>query len=259
VTTEQPTAPFDNAPAATVPAYMIYMVLDTSKSMWRPRPRGGPESAPLSQFIRRIPRMLRLLADHPVTNQLASISVVAFNDQPEILRPISSLEQAATISKPSRGLGTDYAGVLKFLIAQHKKDVRSVKQSRARDDYSVDIARPWIFFITDGRAYAQRENQPDSEWMRERDLLTGPPIEARIVTMGLPGADEDALWLLATGDARGKRNAFIARNPDDSAELSKSVIDAIGSSISTSAGSGTLTIRTPAGMVRVEGPRRARD
>jgi uncharacterized protein YegL len=253
------TTMFENAPAPSVPAYMIYLVLDTSKSMWRPARGGGPESVPMNQFVRRIPRMLRTLADHPVTNKLASVSVLAFNDQPEILRPISSLEQAAAIASPSQGFGTDYASMLKFLVGQHRKDVREVKKSRGRHDYSVDIARPWIFVITDGRAYAQRANQRDSEWLRERDRLTAPPIEARIVTLGLPGADVDALWLLATGDEAGKRNAFIARDPEHSDALSKSVIDAIGSSISTSAGSGTLTIKTPAGMDRVEGPRHARD
>ncbi|WP_433360119.1 vWA domain-containing protein [Actinoplanes sp. CA-142083] len=253
------TTSFENVPAPSVQAYMIYLVLDTSKSMWLPRPRGGPESAPLKQFERLIPRMLRVLADHPVTNKLASISVVAFNDRPEILRPISSLEQAATIAKPSKGYGTDYASMLKFLVGQHRKDVREVKKSRSRQDYGVDIARPWIFVITDGRAYAQRQNQADSEWLKERDRLIAPPIEARVVTLGLPGADDDALWLLATGDETGKRNAFIARDTEHSDELSKSVIDAIGSSISTSAGSGTLTIKTPVGMDRVEGPRHARD
>jgi len=253
------TTSFENVPAPSVQAYMIYLVLDTSKSMWLPRQHGGPESVPLNQFVRRIPRMLRVLADHPVTNKLASISVLAFNDRPEILRPISSLEQAATIARPSRGFGTDYASMLKFLVGQHRKDVREVKKSRARNDYGVDIARPWIFVITDGRAYAQKQDQADSEWLRERERLIDPPIEARIVTMGLPGADDDALWLLATGDETGRRNAFIARDPEHSDELSRSVIEAIGSSISTSAGSGTLTIKTPVGMDRLEGPRRARD
>jgi uncharacterized protein YegL len=250
---------FENVPAPSVQAYMIYVVLDTSKSMWLPRRAGSPDSVPVKQFIRRIPRMLRVLADHPVTNKLASISVVAFNDTQEILRPISSLEQAATISNPSFGLGTDYAGLLKFLVGQHRKDVRQVKKSRSREGYGVDIARPWIFVITDGRAFAQRRNQADSEWLREHGRLIAPPVEARIVTLGLPGADDDALWMLATGDESGKRNAFIARSPEHSDELSKSVIDAIGSSISTSAGSGTLTIKTPVGMDRVEGPRHARD
>lgn len=255
---ESTTTAYDEVPAASVPAYLIYIVLDTSKSMWR-TPRGGnPASTPMEVFKRNIPRMLLKLALDPLVNQLTSISVVAFNDRPEVLRPIGSLEHAATIRPPSKGFGTDYRGVLRFLIGQHRKDVRDVKLSRARENYPIDVARPWIFFITDGRAYAQGVDQPDSAWLPERDELAGPPIGARVVTLGLPGADEDALWLLATGDDHGSRNAFIANDPRDTVALSAGVCTAIGSSIGASTGSGTLIIKPPPGMSQVRGPRRAR-
>jgi uncharacterized protein YegL len=243
----------DSARAASVRTYLIYVVLDTSESMRKPRPGGAPQE----HFIRLIPKMLRELADHPVTNSLASVSVVAFNDHPEVLRPMTSLYQAAPIRQPTLGYGTDYAAVLKFLVGQHPKDVREIKLSRSRDDYNVDVARPWIFFVTDGRPYANEADQEMSEWSGYRERLCESPIGARIVAIGLPGADRETLWHLATGSENGTRNAFISDRDTNPGALPKSVVDAIKSSISASASTGRLTIRTPVGMQRIEGPRHA--
>src|SRR5689334_1956324 len=96
----------------------------------RDAPQNGNAQA---HFEKLIPQMLRQLAGHPVINSQAAASVVAFNDEPEVLRPMTSLDRAAQISKPRVGYGTDYAGVLKFLCAQHTKDERAVKLHRARN------------------------------------------------------------------------------------------------------------------------------
>jgi uncharacterized protein YegL len=238
-----------------VRTYLIYVVLDTSESMRRPRRGEAQHGAPQQHFVRLIPQMLRELSSHPVTNSLASVSVLAFNDEPEILRPMTALNQAAAIGKPRLGYGTDYAAVLKFLVAQHRKDVQQVKLSRLRDDYGVDVAKPWVFFITDGRPFANDANQEESAWMHHRDQLAGGAINARIAAIGLPGADRDVLWKLSTGNDNGTRNAFISNRSTNARELSESVVAAIQSSITTSASVGLLTIRTPVGMERIEGPR----
>ncbi|GGM27972.1 hypothetical protein ACFFX1_11650 [Dactylosporangium sucinum] len=250
------TTQFDNPPAASVRTYLIYVVLDTSESMRVPKPGTQQRSAPLDHFIDLFPRMIRELAANPVTNNLAAVSVLAFNDDAEVLRPMTPLDRAVPIGKPRIGFGTDYAGVLKFLVAQHVKDVRAVKQDRSRDGYNVDVARPWIFFVTDGRPFAHDADQAKAEWMQYREQLTDPPTEARIVAIGLPGADEDVLWWLATGNEHGlRRNAFISdQRRADPKELSVSVVDAIKSSISASARTGLLSIRTPVGMRRIDGP-----
>jgi uncharacterized protein YegL len=253
--TANPTAPFEGANDSRVRTYLIYVVLDTSESMRRPRRGEAQHGAPQQHFIRLIPQMLSELSSHPVTNSLASVSVLAFNDEPEILRPMTALNQPAMISKPRLGYGTDYAAVLKFLVTQHRKDVQQVKLSRLRDDYGVDVAKPWIFFITDGRPFADDANQDESAWMPHRDKLAGDAIGARIAAIGLPGADRDVLWKLATGNDHGTRNAFISNRSTNARELSESVVTAIQSSITTSASVGLLTIRTPIGMERIEGPR----
>ncbi|GAA4443781.1 vWA domain-containing protein [Phytohabitans houttuyneae] len=253
--TYQSAAPSDGARTAKVRTYLIYVVLDTSESMRRPWPEAPQDGGSQAHFVRLIPRMLRELADHPVTNKLASVSVLAFNDEPEILRPMTSLDQPAAIRPPRLGYGTDYARVLRFLADQHRKDVRAVQQSRMRDGYTVDVARPWIFFVTDGRPFARERNQSMDEWMGHRRRLTDEPVGARLAAIGLPGAERDILWHLATGSEDGRRNAFIADRRTNPKELSESVVDAIKSSISTSASTGLLTIRTPVGMRRIEGPR----
>ncbi|MEV4518459.1 VWA domain-containing protein [Dactylosporangium sp. NPDC049525] len=235
--------------------YLIYLVLDTSESMRRPSREAPQHGNAQEHFERLIPRMLRQLAAHPVLNKMAAASVVAFNDEPEILRPMTSLDRAASTNRPKIGYGTDYAQVLKFLGDQHTKDVRTVKLNRENDNYAVEVAAPWIFFITDGRPYARNLDQELSEWMVHRDRLVNPPIGARIVAIGLPGADRDTLYSLSTGQANGMRNAFIADRSSNLRELSESVVSAIESSISTSATTGLLTIRTPVGMSRIDGPR----
>jgi uncharacterized protein YegL len=241
------------AEISRVRTYLIYLVLDTSESMRRP-PREAPEHGNAqAHFERLIPKMLRQLSGHPVINSLAAASVIAFNDEPEVLRPMTSLDRAAVISRPRIGYGTDYAAVLRFLDKQHTKDVRTVKLHRARDNYEVDVAAPWIFFITDGRPYARSEDQETAEWLGHRDRLVNPPIGARIVAIGLPGADRNTLWQLATGQSSGMRNAFIAERTSNLRELSQSVVSAIESSISASASTGLLTIRTPIGMQRIDG------
>jgi len=238
----------DGAQQSRVRTYLIYLVLDTSESMRR---NGNAQA----HFERLIPVMLQQLAAHPVINGLAAASVVAFNDNAETLRPMTSLDRAASIRKAKEGYGTDYAAVLRFLAKQHKVDVRAVKLDRTRDNYVVDVAAPWIFFITDGRPFARNNDQELSEWIVHRDQLVNEPIGARIVAIGLPGSDRDTLYHLATGQADGVRNAFIAERTNNLRELAESVVSAIESSIATSASSGLLTIRTPDGMERIVGPR----
>lgn len=249
--TDEPTAAVDRARSA-VRGYLIYVVLDTSESMRRP-PRSAPRaSSPLAHFERHIPRMLRQLADHPVTNSLASVSVVAFNDEPEVLREMSPLHRPTPIRRPRLGYGTDYASVLRFLVRQHARDVRTVRLTTQRDDYSVELAPPWIFFITDGRPFAHDANQPTSAWLGPRDQLVDPPVGARIVALGLPGADQAVLWRLATGQHTGARNAFIAERSADPGGLAASAVAAIQTSVAASVSTGQLVIRTPDGMRRID-------
>jgi uncharacterized protein YegL len=204
--------------------------------------------------------MLRELADNPIINDIAAVSVLAFNDRPEILRPMSTLKRASSIAYPSEGYATNYAAVLRFMVEQHARDVRSVRMDRRRTDpdaYLIDVARPWVFFITDGRPFANGAFQPAREWLAQRERLVSGQIQARVVAIGLPGAEEGVLWRLATGDEDEQtRNAFIANRRTNPGELAASVVRAISSSISNSTRAGRLTIDPPDGMRRIDGDQR---
>ncbi len=242
------------SPQPSVRVYLIYVVLDTSESMRRIRTDAPQLGSAYDHFTRLVPRMLRDLADSPVTSSLAWVSVLAFNDEPQVLRPMTSLSRAVAVERPALGYGTDYAAVLHFIVGQHAKDVRSVKLERASDHYQVDVSPPWIFFISDGLPFAHGEDQATEEWIAPRDRLTGPLIEARIIALGLPGADQDVLWQIASGTGDDRRDAFISDGSDDPSELAESVSRAILSSISASVRTGRVTMRTPAGMHRIEAP-----
>lgn len=240
--------------------YLIYLVLDASLSMrlhlrtGRPNPDGSLRHTHLGQFTDLIPRMLRILSEHPVVNTLASISVVGFNDVVQVLRPMSTLGRPSAIAAPPEGDATDYAAVLRFLGRQYHRDVRSVHRERHRPNERVVTASPWIYFITDGRPYTGRRRQPPEEWLPHRDALVEGEAGARLVALGLHGASREPLWRLATGTGDGVRNAFIASPDADPGSLADSIVSAIGDSISdsmTSDSAETLLIDIPDGMERI--------
>ncbi|MBO4208460.1 vWA domain-containing protein [Micromonospora echinofusca] len=250
-----------DSPAAVRRYYLVYLVLDASPSMRVDLGTGEVERSGdlgntyLGQFTRLISRMLRELSDNPVVNSLTSVGVLAFHQRPQILRPMSDLARPQVIGMPDRGPYTDYASVLRFLVAQYPRDVRAVLTERHRPDEEITTARPWVFFITDGRPYAQGRPQRDDEWLPHRNALVDGDIGARIVAIGLPNANEQALWKVASGPPGRPRNALIADGADSSS-LAASIVAAIKRSITasvTSAASGNLLIDVPRGMRRATG------
>ncbi|MEV0129414.1 vWA domain-containing protein [Dactylosporangium sp. NPDC050688] len=245
--------------------YMIYIVLDASLSM-RIDLRTGevdpddPRNTALGQFTQLLVPMLRALAENPVVNSLVSVGVVAFNDHAEDLRKMTTLTSPGVIKPPGKGRSTDYAAVLRHLVAQHGQDAAQVRKDRHRPEAVITTGRPYVFFVTDGRPYAHGRDQRTDEWMPHREVLTTGPIGARIVTIGLRGAHEDTLWLLATEGDGAARNAFIARPDADPSALSGSVVNAIRRSITrslSSGGSGAVLFDVPDGMRRINGGRHA--
>jgi uncharacterized protein YegL len=241
--------------------YLIYIVLDTSKSMrmvpGTDRPARNREELRLTQmgrFSTIIPQLLYDLSQIPTVAPRSSFCVVAFNDVPEELLPPTSLQDALTIKAPSLGTATDYAKVLCELADKHPERATATLRRKQRElgpGTEVEVARPWIFFITDGRPTVGDQYQSDREWQAERERLTGPPIGARIAAIGLPGADERVLWELSTGDKR-ERNAFIAKPDLDPALLATSVGELISRSVKASLRLGQLVIQEPPDMRRID-------
>ena len=123
---------------------------------------------------------------------------------------LTSLAEPPNIRAPCDGSQTNYVAALRFLRQRIDDDVRTMRAKASSTYFRVSVARPLVFFITDGAAYAADRYQDPAEWLPIRDSLVGAPVAARIAAIGLHGAHPRTLWALATGSDGGRRNAFIA-------------------------------------------------
>jgi uncharacterized protein YegL len=237
--------------------YPIYILLDVSASMRRAEP---PRTAPLTAFKKMIPDLIMSLSESRSLAKAAWISVIAFSDQAEMLCSMSSLAEPVSVRDPRDGGQTDYLAALRFLHERMAPDRIAIQTHGSNQNYRVDVARPLVFFITDGAPYAKDRYQRPDEWMPYRNLIVGGPGGARMAAIGLDGAHPRTLWSVATGEDDGRRNAFIALPATDPASrlsagdsLAASVINVIERSIKLSVQAGEMVIEVPAGMRRVDG------
>ncbi|GAA2540741.1 hypothetical protein GCM10010435_05230 [Winogradskya consettensis] len=232
-------------------SYPIYIMLDSSASMRRRLP-GAP--APQEEFEQMIPDLIMSLSDSRSLAKAAWISVIAFGDRPELLCPMTSLAEPVQVRSPRDGGHTDYAGALRFLHERIEVDRVAIEAHGAAGNYRTKVARPLVFFITDGAPYAHGEFQRPGEWMPYREKIVAEPVQARIAAIGLHGAHQGTLFAIATGKGR-ERNAFIATARDEGAgdSLAESVITVIERSIKLSVRTGEMVIDEPRGMRRVHG------
>jgi uncharacterized protein YegL len=238
--------------------YPIYILLDVSKSMRSAPPAQTP---PLTTFKAMIPDLILSLSESRPLAKAAWISVIAFSDDAEVLCPMSSLSGPVSVRSPRDGGQTDYLAALRFLYDRMAPDRIAIETHGSGQHYRVNVARPLVFFITDGAPFANDRYQRPDEWMPYRDLIVDGPDGARVAAIGLAGAHPPTLWSVATGEADGRRNAFIAlpatgpasgrRSAGDN--LAASVINVIERSIKLSVQAGELVIEVPAGMRRVDG------
>ncbi|TDC48819.1 VWA domain-containing protein [Micromonospora sp. KC207] len=230
--------------------YPVYILLDVSGSMRRSTP--GSRS-PQAAFTEMIPDLIMSLSDSPALSKAVWISVIAFGDRPELLCPMTSLDGPVLVRSPRDGRQTDYVAALRFLGERIAEDNRTIEAHGARLGHRVKVARPLVFFITDGAPYAEDRYQMPAEWMPYRDRLVAPPVEARIATVGLPDAHPRTLWEIATGRPDGRRNAFLAKPGAAGDGLARSVVEVVERSITLSVRAGEMIMDEPHGMRRVNG------
>lgn len=243
------------APLSERKGYPIYIMLDVSASMRRSEP---PHPAPLTAFKTMIPDLIMSLADSRSLAKAAWVSVIAFSDQAQVLCPMSPLTGPVSVRSPHDGRQTDYLRALRFLHERLAPDRIAIESDGAARHYRAKVARPLVFFITDGAPYAAGRYQRPEEWMPYRDLVVAGPAGARVAAIGLTGAHPPTLWSVATGEPDGRRNAFIALpSAHDHAlsagdSLAASVINVIERSIKLSVRAGDMVIDVPSGMRRVD-------
>jgi len=230
--------------------YRIYVMVDVSSSMQR-IPDGETQS-PHDRFLLLVPDLTLTLMESPQVRTTCWLSIVAFNETAHLVLPISPLRQPPAVGEMPRGGQTDYAAALQFLHESIRTDSTVIQSEAAQRSTQVELARPLVFFISDGKPEVSRAAQPEDEWVPIRNALANGTIGARIAAIGLDGADEDVLWKLSTGDAQ-HRNAFIATNEMSSTRLAETILLAIRRSVQASVLAGDMVIETPDGMRRIGG------
>jgi uncharacterized protein YegL len=211
-------------------------------------PNGEIES-PFDRFQTLVPDLVFSLREYVQVRTTCWLSFVAFSSTAQVVLPIMSLRGVPTTSPYPPGGQTDYVAALNLLGERIPLDRDTIIRELGNTLSAVTVARPLIFFITDGKPFVGKTTQPRQDWMAARDALTGP-LEARVAAIGLPGADERVLLDLATGDTR-RRNAFIANGGSSATKLADNVMDAIMHSVQRSTEVGDMVIETPTGMRRL--------
>lgn len=228
--------------------YRIYVMVDVSSSMQR-IPEGETQS-PHDRFLLLVPDLTLTLMESPQVRTTCWLSIVAFNETAHLVLPIAPLRQPPAVGELPRGGQTDYAAALQFLSERIRTDAGAIRNGAAQRSTEVELARPLVFFISDGKPQVSRAFQSEAEWVPIRDAITNGSSGARIAAIGLDGADETVLWKLATGDNE-HRNAFIATNEMSSTKLAETILLAIRRSVQASVLAGDMVIETPDGMRRI--------
>jgi uncharacterized protein YegL len=227
----------------------IYLMLDVSESMWR-RDGYGPSS--LDVFQPLVDKLVLDLGALPRIKTGVWLSVLAFSDDVQVLRPMSPLiPPDHPMAEPAMGRETNYTRALQFLADQFEPDANRIRQGVARAGHQARIRRPLVFIITDGAPFANGRDQPDAAWQRERERVVGDRMRAWIAAVSVRHEHERTLWELATGDRRtGERNAFLAEVDAPAEDLAASIRQCIAISISKSVRAGEQVMRVPHGMKR---------
>ncbi len=237
-------------PATTRKFHVVYLVFDVSHSMRRV-PVGEIES-PFDRFQILMPDLGMSLRDDIEIRSSCWMSVLAFATTATTVLPAVALHAQPSVP-PLPGTGeTNYLAVLELLRDRIMQDRAAITAAQPPGTGTGVAIRPLIFLITDGRPCVNQAEQPREVWLPARKELTDSELAAQIAAIGLPGAAEDVLADLATGDGT-LSNAFIAEGVVTGTELADRVIAAIKRSVKLSTVAGKMVIKTPPGMRRIGG------
>lgn len=233
----------------------VYLLLDSSESMWRP---GSDGHSSMDVFLPMVGRLVQDLCEIPKVKTGVWLSALAFSDDVEVLRPMTPLVHGNQhIPRPRRGGGTDYTRALAHLADHYPVDQAQIRLGAERIGCEALVRRPLVFIITDGAPYSAGRRQPDNAWKGERERVISAAMNAWIAVVSIRVAHEGTLWELATGREYGKRNAFLAEPDAPADKLSASVRQCMAVSISRSVQKGERVMGEPQGMRRARRDGRA--
>jgi uncharacterized protein YegL len=140
--------------------------------------------------------------------------LVGFAETPRVLQPLYSLTTLPVLTKLDPCAGTNFGPAFAFLREAIDRDVRSLKEDRAR------VHRPIVFFLSDGLP-----TDPVT-WPSAYATLTDPAWTARpdVIAYGVGAADRDTLVRIGTSQTFLSRDgvrmstaliASVTRSPRD--------------------------------------------
>lgn len=186
---------------------------------------------------------LDALESHPMTASKVRFSVIGFNNQADVVLPMSDLREVEAMEELVASGGTSYAAAFRLLKSIIEADVRSLKEQ------GYMVHRPAVFFLSDGVP-------TDSiyEWETALAELTSSsfPAHPNIIAFGMGDADERVIAKVATKDGFAFRHAGSSDLGQAVADFMEALTRSIIASGSAVAQGQPLQIPKPAGFLTIE-------
>lgn len=215
----------------------FYLVCDESGSM---------AGQAIDAINKSLPELHAEIGSNPAVADKTRFCMIGFNNQADVLLPLSDLSTLTAMPKLSSSGGTNYKAAFEALKTTIDSDVRNLKQA------GNVVYRPAVFFLSDGHP-----NRND--WQTAHQALTDVNWSSRpnILAFGFGSADEQIIRQVATV------RAFIADNtigPADALRefaqsLIRSIVNSATPSPSNPAAGATLSMPdTVPGFTNVSAP-----
>lgn len=157
----------------------VYIVCDESKSA------NGETIASINDFIRQL---FRLIAGDPVVDVWLRVGIIAFNDSPKVLLPLTQLTNVQQIPSCVASGQAHFGPVFHLLRSEIEKEFvqfRSIEGLR--------VYRPVIFFLSTG-------NPVDEGWRAQWNDLVDPsfPFRPHIIGFCVGSSNLEVLGEVST-------------------------------------------------------------
>ena len=186
---------------------------------------------------------LDALESHPMAASKVRLSVIGFNNQADVVLPMSDLREVEAIDELAAYGGTSYAAAFRLLKSMIDSDVRSLKEQ------GYKVHRPAVFFLSDGVP-----TDSNYEWESALAELTSPsfPAHPNIIAFGMGDADERVIAKVATKEGFAFRHAGSGDLGQAVADFMEALTHSIIASGSVVAQGQPLQIAKPAGFLTIE-------
>jgi uncharacterized protein YegL len=152
-----------------------------------------------------IGELFRTIHGDPVVDAKARVGIITFNDQANVLLPLTQLSLITQSPGCVASGSTSYASVFNLLKKQIETDIPRLKSEGLR------VHRPMVFFMSDG--------QPNAEdWQSPLAQLTDANFHfhPNIVSFGVAGAEPSVIKEVSTpltvGAGKKQSFAFLAQD-----------------------------------------------